>query len=44
MRGVIASAARAVNAIDAVCSAAPGLLAAYELPAAYALPVDGVNT
>jgi hypothetical protein len=42
--GVIATAARAVNAIDAVCAAAPGLLAAYELPAAYARPVDGVNT
>ena len=36
--GVIATAARAVNAIDAVCAAAPGLLAAYELPAAHARP------
>jgi hypothetical protein len=34
--GVISTAARAVNAIDAVCHAPPGLLSAQDLPAAYA--------
>jgi hypothetical protein len=34
--GVISTAARAVNAIDAVCDAPPGLLGAQDLPAAYA--------
>jgi hypothetical protein len=34
--GVISTAARAVNAIGAVCAAAPGLLAAQDLPVAYA--------
>lgn len=34
--GVISTAARAVNAIDAVCAAAPGLLAARDLPVAHA--------
>jgi len=34
--GVISTAARAVNAIAAVCDAAPGLLGAQDLPAAYA--------
>ena len=33
--GVIATAARAVNAIEPVCAAAPGLLAAKDLPAAH---------
>lgn len=33
--GVIATAARAVNAIDAVCRAPSGILAAQDLPAAY---------
>ncbi|MGX9790117.1 NAD(P)H-dependent amine dehydrogenase family protein [Mycobacterium sp. MMS18-G62] len=33
--GVIATAARAVNAIDPVCSAASGLLAAKDLPAGH---------
>jgi hypothetical protein len=33
--GVIATAARAVNAIDPVCNAASGLLAAKDLPAAH---------
>jgi len=37
--GVIATAARAVNVIDAVCSAPSGLLAAQDLPAA---PIRGV--
>lgn len=37
--GVIATAARAVNAIDAVCAAPPGLLGAQDLPAAYARSV-----
>lgn len=34
--GVISTAARAVNAIPAVCEAPAGLLAAEDLPAAYA--------
>lgn len=34
--GVIATAARAVNAIDAACDAPPGLLAAKDLPAGHA--------
>jgi hypothetical protein len=34
--GVISTAARAVNAIAAVCAAPPGLLGAQDLPAAYA--------
>lgn len=34
--GVISTAARAINAIDAVCAAPPGLLGAQDLPAAYA--------
>ena len=33
--GVVATAARAVNAIEAVCQARSGLLAAGDLPAAY---------
>lgn len=37
--GVISTAARAVNAIDAVCAAPPGLLGAQDLPAAYARSV-----
>ena len=37
--GVISTAARAVNAIDAVCTAPPGLLGAQDLPAAYARSV-----
>jgi hypothetical protein len=37
--GVISTAARAVNAIDAVCAASPGLLGAQDLPAAYARTV-----
>ena len=37
--GVISTAARAVNAIDAVCAAPPGLLGAHDLPAAYARAV-----
>ena len=34
--GVVSTAARAVNAIDAVCDARPGLLAVRDLPAVYA--------
>lgn len=34
--GVISTAARAVNAIDAVCAAPPGLLAVKDLPAVHA--------
>ena len=34
--GVISTAARAVNAIDAVCAAPPGLLAVKDLPATHA--------
>lgn len=34
--GVISTAARAVNAIDAVCAAPPGLLSVTDLPAAHA--------
>lgn len=37
--GVISTAARAVNAIDAVCTAPPGLLGAQDLPADYARSV-----
>jgi hypothetical protein len=37
--GVVSTAARAVNAIDAVCDAPPGLLGAQDLPAAYARTV-----
>ncbi|MEX0580210.1 MAG: dihydrodipicolinate reductase [Mycobacterium sp.] len=37
--GVISTAARAVNAIEAVCAAPPGLLDAQDLPAAYARSV-----
>ena len=33
--GVIATAARAVNIIDAVCTAPSGMLAAHDLPAAH---------
>ncbi|CAB4687096.1 MAG: dihydrodipicolinate reductase [Actinobacteria bacterium] len=34
--GVVATAARVVNAIDAVCDAAPGMLAVTDLPGSYA--------
>lgn len=34
--GLVATAARAVNAIEAVCQASPGLLGVVDLPAAYA--------
>ncbi len=34
--GVISTAARAVNAIDAVCAAPPGVLSVKDLPAAHA--------
>ncbi|MGA8256488.1 MAG: diacylglycerol kinase [Nocardioides sp.] len=39
--GVVATAARVVNAIDAVCTARPGLLGVVDLPAAYAGRVLG---
>ena len=39
--GVIATAARVVNAIDAVCDAPPGLLGLVDLPASYAGRVLG---
>ena len=39
--GVIATAARVVNAIDAVCAAPAGLQGVVDLPAAYAGRVLG---
>ncbi len=39
--GVVATAARVVNAIDAVCAAPPGLLGVIDLPASYAGRVLG---
>jgi hypothetical protein len=39
--GVVATAARVVNAIDAVCAAPPGLLGVTDLPAGYAGRVLG---